>query len=185
MPKEVERYSKGDLKARFWDEGLREAEEKEKEILSMRKVIKAEDMPWEMSRDGKLKHIAHEKMSTRLQTLNVYLQEILPGSRTGKHRHFSEELFYVLEGKGYDIHFDPEFPVKEEKYVWGIQKEEKRFNWEEGDLVYIPVMVAHQHFNLDSAKPARIIVSNSRLLKHMGHPLIEQLENAPEYDPGK
>ena len=181
---ENEGYAQGELRVNFYDEGLKEVEEKQKSLEAKKKTIKAQDMPWEICAEGKLKHITNEKMDGRITSLDVYIQEIPPGGHTGKHRHMCEEAFYVLEGKGYDIHFDPDIRFRD-SYIWGIKKEAKKFEWEEGDLVYIPVMVAHQHFNADPQKRARIIVANTRLSMNMGCSRWEQLEDAPEYKPEK
>ncbi|NYT70345.1 hypothetical protein H0A67_19650, partial [Pusillimonas noertemannii] len=69
-----------------------------------KKVVHPEEMPWEMSRQGLLKHLLNEKMNTRMESVDAYMQLIPPGSRSGKHRHLAEECVYVLEGRGYDLH---------------------------------------------------------------------------------
>src|SRR5262249_23192953 len=66
-----------------------------------KKIIHPEDMPWEMSRQGLLKHLLNEQMHTRMETVDAYVQVIPPGSRSGKHRHLAEECLYVVEGHGY------------------------------------------------------------------------------------
>ena len=71
-----------------------------------KKIIHPEDMPWEMARQGLLKHLLNEQMHTRMETVDAYMQVIPPGSRSGKHRHLAEECLYVVEGHGYDLHQD-------------------------------------------------------------------------------
>ena len=63
-----------------------------------RKVIHPEDMPWEMSRQGLLKHLVNEAMNTRMETVDAYMQIIPPGSRSGKHR---GEIGYVTSQGGF------------------------------------------------------------------------------------
>mgnify|MGYP006138812355 CR=1 FL=1 len=65
-----------------------------------------EDMPWELSRHGLLKHLMNEGMNTRMETVDAYMLIIPPGSKSGKHRQLAEECLYVLEGRGYDLHQD-------------------------------------------------------------------------------
>ena len=55
-------------------------------------------LPWEMSRQGLLKHLLNEQMNTRMETVDAYMQIIPPGSRAGKHRHLAEECLYVAGG---------------------------------------------------------------------------------------
>ncbi|NIN36682.1 MAG: cupin domain-containing protein [Gammaproteobacteria bacterium] len=148
-----------------------------------KKVVTPQEMPWEMSRQGLLKHLINEQMNTRMETVDAYMQIIPPGSRSGKHRHLAEECLYVLEGKGYDMHQDCDIEITDE-YFWKPQEEIKRFEWEAGDIIYIPPNTIHQHFNADPDRPARLISSTNRIFKHCGLNDLEQIEDAPEFDPG-
>ncbi len=147
-----------------------------------KKIIQPADMPWEMARQGLLKHLINEQMNTRMETVDAYMQIIPPGSRSGKHRHLAEECLYVLEGKGYDLHQDCDVEITDD-YHWTPQDEIKRFEWQAGDVVYVPPNTIHQHFNADCDRPARLISSTNRIFKHCGLNDLEQIENAPEYEP--
>jgi uncharacterized RmlC-like cupin family protein len=147
-----------------------------------KKVVTPEDMPWEMSRQGLLKHLINEQMNTRMETLDAFMQIIPGGSRSGKHRHLAEECVYVLEGRGYDLHQDCDVEITD-TYFWKPQDEVKRFDWEAGDLIYIPPNTIHQHFNADPERPVRLISAINRIFKQSGLNDLEQLEDAPEYDP--
>ena len=147
------------------------------------KVVHPEDMPWEMSRQGLLKHLMNEAMNTRMETVDAYMQIIPPGSKSGKHRHLAEECLYVLEGKGYDLHQDCDVEITD-TYHWKPQDEVKRYDWEAGDVIYIPPNTIHQHFNADPDRPVRLISAINRIYNKFGLNDLEQLENAPEYEPG-
>jgi quercetin dioxygenase-like cupin family protein len=147
------------------------------------KVVAPNEMPWELSRQGLLKHLFNEQMNTRMETVDAYMQIIPPGSRSGKHRHLAEECLYVLEGKGYDLHQDCDIEITD-SYFWKPQDEIKRFEWEAGDVIYIPPNTIHQHVNADPDRPARLISSTNRIFKYCGLNDLEQVEDAPEYKPG-
>jgi quercetin dioxygenase-like cupin family protein len=147
-----------------------------------RKIVRPEDMPWEMSRQGLLKHLLNEQMNTRMETVDAYMQIIPPASRSGKHRHLAEECLYVLEGRGYDLHQDCDVEITD-TYHWTPQAEIKRYDWEAGDVIYIPPNTIHQHFNADSKRPVRLISATNRIYRYCGLNDLEQLEDAPEYDP--
>ena len=147
------------------------------------KVVHPEDMPWEMSRQGLLKHLMNEAMNTRMETVDAYMQIIPPGSKSGKHRHLAEECLYVLEGKGYDLHQDCDVEITD-TYHWKPQDEVKRYDWEAGDVIYIPPNTIHQHFNADPDRPVRLISAINRIYNKFGLNDLEQIENAPEYEPG-
>ena len=148
-----------------------------------KKVVTPDEMPGEMARQGVLKHLINDQMNTRMETVDAYMQIIPPGSRSGKHRHLAEECLYVLEGKGYDLHQDCDIEIVD-VYTWKPQDEVKRFEWEAGDIIYIPPNTIHQHFNADPNRPARLISSINRIFKYSGLNDLEQIEDAPEYKPG-
>ena len=148
-----------------------------------KKIVHPEDMPWEMSRQGLLKHLLNEGMNTRMETVDAYMLVIAPGSRSGKHRHLAEECLYVLEGRGYELHQDCDVEITD-TYHWKPQAEVKRYEWEAGDVIYIPPNTIHQHFNADPERPVRLISATNRIYKACGLNDLEQLENAPEYVEG-
>jgi hypothetical protein len=96
-----------------------------------KKIIHPEDMPWELSPQGLLKHLLNEGMNTRMETVDAYMLIIAPGSRSGKHRQLAEECLYVLEGRGYDLHQDCDVEITD-TYHWRPQDEVKRYEWEAG-----------------------------------------------------
>jgi len=149
-----------------------------------RKVLHPEDMPWEMSRQGLLKHLLNEQMNTRMETVDAYMQIIPPGSRSGRHRHLAEECLYVVEGRGYDLHQDCDVEITD-TYHWKPQDEVKRYEWEAGDVIYIPPNTIHQHFNAAADQPVRLISAINRIYKYCGLNDLEQIEDAPEYDAGR
>jgi hypothetical protein len=86
-----------------------------------------------------------------------------------------------LEGQGYDLHQDCDVEITD-TYHWTPQEEVKRYEWEAGDVIYIPPNTIHQHFNASADKPARLISIVNRIFKACGLNDLEQIEDAPEYD---
>ena len=123
-------------------------------------------------------------MNTRMETVDAYMQIIPPGSRSGKHRHLAEECLYVVEGRGYDLHQDSDVEITD-TYHWKPQERIQRFEWQAGDVIYIPPNTIHQHFNASPDKPVRLISAINRIFKSCGLNDLEQLEDAPEFDPTK
>jgi quercetin dioxygenase-like cupin family protein len=147
-----------------------------------KKIVHPEDMPWELSPQGLLKHLLNEGMNTRMETVDAYMLIIPPGSRSGRHRHLAEECLYVLEGRGYDLHQDCDVEITD-TYHWKPQDEVKRYEWEAGDVIYVPPNTIQQHFNADAERPVRLISVINRIYKAYGLNDLEQLDNAPEYVP--
>ena len=162
---------------------LDDAETAPERNAERKKVVHPHEMPWEMARQGLLKHLLNEGMNTRIETVDAYMQIVPPGSKSGKHRHLAEECLYVLEGRGYDMHQDCDVEITD-KYFWKPQELVQRFDYEAGDVVYVPPNTIHQHFNADTNKPLRLISVINRIFKHSGLNDLEQLEDAPEFQEG-
>ncbi len=181
---EHERWLQGELSADYYQEALADAGERPARDRLRRKVIKAHELPWENSPHGLLKHLANAQMDLRIETIDAYMQVIPPGSRSGRHRQLAEQAFYVLEGRGYDVHVDCDVEITD-TYHWRPQDVAQRFDWEAGDVVYIPPNTISQHFNADREQIARIAVVANRIYRQCGLNDLEQLETAPEYRPGE
>lgn len=78
------------------------------------------------------------------QTLHIHLEEYAPGGRSQKHGHVNEAVFYILDGKGYEIHD-------------GV-----RYEWKAGDIAIVHNNCVHQHHNADDHAPARALVIKTK-----------------------
>jgi len=179
---ETKAWLVGSQHGKLYQSLLSDASEMPARNAKRKKIVHNDEMPWEMARQGLLKHLLNAQMNTRMETVDAYMQVIPPGSRSGKHRHLAEECLYVVEGRGYDMHQDCDVEITD-TYRWIPQAEIKRHEWEAGDVIYIPPSTIHQHFNADPARPARLISCINRIYKNSGLNDLEQIEDAPEYDP--
>jgi uncharacterized RmlC-like cupin family protein len=120
-------------------------------------------------------------MNTKECCIDIYMQFIPGGGATGTSRHLSEEVAFVIEGEGHDLHYDVRFDCKDE-FVWEWETTPKRFEWGPGDFIYIPPYCAHKRFNSDPDTEARVIVVNSRIMKAIGFDWFDQLEPAQGFE---
>jgi gentisate 1,2-dioxygenase len=164
----------------FRAENLRNSEDFRRLYEQALNVVAAEDMPFENSPDGLLKHIVNERMNTRECCVEAYMQFLPPGGKSGKHRHMWEEVIFVAEGSGYDLHWDLKFDCIDE-FTWDWETVPRHYDWTRGDFIYVPPFTIHQHFNADPATETRLIVISNRIVKVMGFNWLDQLENAPGY----
>jgi quercetin dioxygenase-like cupin family protein len=136
-------------------------------------------MPWEHSSDGLIKHLVHHRLNTRECCVEAYMQFLKAGERSGKHRHMWEEIIFVAEGAGHDLHWDLKFDCLD-AFKWEWADVPKKFEWKRGDFVYIPPFTSHQHF---ATEDARLIMMSNRMVKEMGFDWFDQVENAPGFEP--
>ena len=167
----------GTRTANFRTEDIANSAEYRKAYEFAASVVSPEDQPFEQSPDGLIKHLVHEKMDTREHCVDAYMQFIEPGGRTGKHRHMWEEVIFVAEGSGHDLHWDVKFDCLD-KYEWDWETEPKKSEWQRGDFIYIPPFSIHQHVNTGQTE-ARLIVISNRIVKAMGFNWLDQVEKAP------
>ncbi len=103
------------------------------------RVIKGKDMPW---RGGPLHWVKNMLTpdTSPCQSLYSHVDDYAPGSYSQKHGHMNEAMFYILEGRGYDVH------------------DGERHDWEAGDVCIVHNGTVHQHFNADPQRPARALI---------------------------
>ncbi len=167
----------GDLKADYFSRSLAASAAFRAAEQERHNYVKAAEMPWEDSAHGLIKHLLNAEMNTREHCLDIYMLFLEEGGWSGKHRHLSEELLYVVEGEGYDLHWDVNFDCQD-AYIWDWHKEPSRHDWKEGQFIYIPPYTLHRHFNAHPDKPARIISVTSRIVKAMGFDWFDQIEES-------
>lgn len=182
--REKETWTAGTSAVSYYREQLQAAAARAERDRARRKIVKPAEMPWELAPHGLLKHMVNERMNIRVETVDIWMQILLPGSRSGKHRHTAEEGVYVVEGRGYDLHWDGDFEIGD-VYRFVEAPEPKRFEWKAGDLIYVPPCTTHQHFNLDPQSPCRLIFAQNRIYRWSGLDGLVQIDNAPEYDAGR
>ena len=78
------------------------------------------------------------------QNLQVHFVELSPGKSNNGHGHQNEAIFYVLEGRGYEIHDDA------------------RYDWEAGDTVIVHTDSVHRHFNASADERALCLVVKAK-----------------------
>ncbi|MGH3634173.1 MAG: cupin domain-containing protein [Mycobacterium sp.] len=93
------------------------------------------------------------------QTMQVHFVELPPESSNRGHGHQNEAAFYILEGAGYEIHDD------------------KRYDWKQGDLVFVHTDSVHRHFNPYDKKAVALVMKAKCTWMFMG--LIQQGRGGP------
>jgi gentisate 1,2-dioxygenase len=97
------------------------------------------------------------------QVLYAHFVVLAPGGKSDKHGHMNEAMFYILDGKGHEIHD-------------GV-----RYDWEAGDVVVVENACVHQHFNDDPNRPVRALVIKAKpLYLFMNLVMQEVIEEAPK-----
>jgi quercetin dioxygenase-like cupin family protein len=99
------------------------------------------------------------------QTIQVHFVELPPRSSNHGHGHQNEAAFYILEGRGYEIHDD------------------QRYDWAKGDLVIVHTDSVHRHYNPYDEPATCIIIKAKSTFMYLG--LIQQGRSGPVTDEDK
>lgn len=99
------------------------------------------------------------------QNLQVHFVEIPAGKANHGHGHQNEAVFYILEGKGHEIHDD------------------KRYDWEAGDIVIVHSDSVHRHFNDGEVTATAFVMKAKSTWMYFG--LLQQGRSGPVQDEDK
>ncbi len=155
----------------FWDKlfELRDKDRADKKDALVN--ILAKDLPLEINRQGLMYWYLHPLIDdTVIKPFTFYVQEIPPGSRSGRLKVQGGQIFYVWEGRGYTTLDGAKHP------------------WEAGAVLQLPLRplgVIYQHFNEDPDNRVRLIAVEPNTAGALGMDRgcgFEQLENCPEYE---
>jgi quercetin dioxygenase-like cupin family protein len=165
-----ERFGPREEWGRIWTDGVDER----------KKVVKPSDTVWETTRDGRVRLLcSQETPDVRVFSVDVYEQEIPPGSRSAKHWHMADEVAYVISGSGESLQWEVESEIAE-RYYARVAKEPTVWDFNADDTVYVPQNHQHQYVNTGAA-PLRLLIVQNRLVKQLGYDTVAYLEDAPEY----
>jgi quercetin dioxygenase-like cupin family protein len=144
------------------------------------KVLKPDDTPWEWTPFGRVRKLAGEGVPLRIKGADAYLHEIPAASRSGRRWQMADEVVYVLEGSGYDLHWDVDVEIDDQFYA-RIAKAPSRHEWKQGDVIWVPQNTVVQRFNTSPDASARLIGASNRMFRHLGYSRLVHLESAPEF----
>ena len=134
----------------FYKDAVEASKRFREDYKSRLRVVKSKDMPYEMSPDGLIKHVMHENLNTAECCVDAYMQFIEADKKSGKHRHLSEEICVVLEGRG------------------STEVGKEQFDWEENDIFVLPNFLWRRHRNTGSKEAVLYAVSDLPLLEKIG-----------------
>jgi quercetin dioxygenase-like cupin family protein len=144
------------------------------------KVVKSADTVWETTRDGKVRVLcSKDTPNVRVFSVDVYEQEIAPGSRSAKHLHMADEVAYVVSGSGESLQWEVAAEIAE-RYYARVAQEPTSHDFRADDTVYVPQNHVHQYVNTGD-EPLRLVVVQNRLIKYLGYDNVVYYEDAPEF----
>ena len=132
-----------------------------KALIEEKRVYSSTDVPWKGGPGQYGKHIISPQASSVIQSLETHIEAYAPGAFGQKHGHLNSAVFYVLKGRGHDVHDGRHIP------------------WKAGDVMIVENGCVHQHFNDDPEEEAILLVFKAKPLFLFMHLLFQKIVEWP------
>jgi quercetin dioxygenase-like cupin family protein len=143
------------------------------------KVVKRGDTDWQDTPDGRVRVLtSKDRTDQRIVSVDVYEQEIPSRGRSGRHWHMSDEVAYVIAGRGRSLQWEVEAEIAE-RYYARVAKEPTEHPFTAGDTIYVPTNTVHRYVN-EGDEPLTLLVGQNRIFKHIGYDNVVVLEPASD-----
>lgn len=136
-----------------------------KQVLSQPRVFPSSEKPYKGGPVRFSKTIVAPQTAEVTQMIECHIDVYAPGASSQKHGHMNSAVFYILEGKGYDVH------------------DGQRYDWEAGDVCIVENACVHQHINDDPAHPAKVLIMKAKPLFLFAHLVYQKIVEYPSDEP--
>jgi quercetin dioxygenase-like cupin family protein len=131
------------------------------ELFTQPRVYPTKDHKWKGGPTTYGKKIINPQVAKVAQSIETHVECFAPGGYGQKHGHMNSAVFFVLKGRGYDVHDGRKLP------------------WEAGDALIVENGCVHQHFNDDPDNEAITIVMKAKPLFLFMHMLFQRVVDYP------
>jgi quercetin dioxygenase-like cupin family protein len=135
------------------------------ELFSQPRVYHSKDWKWKGGPQNFGKKIVNPGSVKIAQSIEMHLDCFAPGGYGQRHGHMNSAVFYVLKGKGHDVH------------------DRRRLDWEAGDALIVENGCVHQHFNDDPNGEAIVLVAKAKPLFLFMHMIFQKVAAWPPKEP--
>ncbi len=135
------------------------------ELFNQPRVYKSRDWKWKGGPQNFGKKIINPQAVKVAQSIEAHLDVYAPGGYGQKHGHMNSAVFFVLKGKGHDVH------------------DGNRLDWEAGDALIVENGCVHQHFNDDPKDESIVLIMKAKPLFLFMHMLFQKVVAYPPKDP--
>ncbi|MCH7486115.1 MAG: cupin domain-containing protein [Proteobacteria bacterium] len=135
------------------------------ELFDQPRVYSSKDWTWGGGPQNYGKKIINPQAVKVVQSIETHIDAFAPGGHGQKHGHMNSAVFYVLKGKGHDVH------------------DGKRHDWEAGDALIVGNGCVHQHFNDDPDEESVVLIMKAKPLFLFMHMMFQKVVHYPPKDP--
>ena len=129
------------------------------------RVFSSDKIKWKGGPQAYGKHIINPKDVQVAQSIETHIHAFAPNGYAQNHGHMNTATFYVMRGKGYDIH------------------DGQRIEYEAGDMLLVESGCVHQHFNSSADEEMIVVVMKAKPLFLFMHMVFQKTVQLPPKDP--
>lgn len=135
------------------------------ELFSQPRVYSTQDLKWKGGPQTYGKKVVNPQAAKIAQSIETHVEVFSPSGYGQKHGHMNSAVFFVLKGKGHDVH------------------DGRRIDWEAGDALLVENGCVHQHFSDDAKDETIILVMKAKPLFLFMHLIFQEVVEFPPSEP--
>lgn len=139
--------------------------EMKEELYSQPRVIRTVDMKWKGGPQSFGKKVINPQACKLAQSIETHVDVYAPGGYGQTHGHMNSAVFFVLKGKGHDIH------------------DGRRLDWEAGDALIVENACVHQHLSDDHDDETIVLIMKAKPLFLFMHMVFQKMVEWPPTEP--
>jgi mannose-6-phosphate isomerase-like protein (cupin superfamily) len=136
-----------------------------KTLYNQPRVYSSRTWKWKGGPQNYGKKIINPQSAEVAQSIECHIDAYAPGGHGQKHGHMNSAVFYVLKGRGHDVHDGRHIP-------WGA-----------GDALIVENSCVHQHFNDDPDNEAIMLIMKAKPLFLFMHMIFQKMVVYPPKEP--
>jgi gentisate 1,2-dioxygenase len=138
-----------------------------KALLEAPRVYSSRNIAWKGGPQHYGKKVINPQATAVTQSIETHVEAYAPSAYGQKHGHLNSAVFFVLKGRGHDIHDGRHIP------------------WQAGDVMIVENGCVHQHFNDDADNEAIVLVMKAKPLFLFMHLLFQKIVTYPPKTPAE
>jgi quercetin dioxygenase-like cupin family protein len=131
------------------------------ELFSQPRVYSSKNLKWKGGPHFYGKKVINPQSVKVAQSIETHIEVYAPAGRSQKHGHMNSAVFYILKGKGHDVH------------------DGRRLDFEAGDALIVENGCVHQHFSDSDEDEAIILVMKAKPLFLFMHMMFQKVVDFP------
>lgn len=135
------------------------------ELYSQPRIYPTQDLKWKGGPQNFGKKVINPQAVKVAQSIETHVDVFAPGGYGQKHGHMNSAVFFVLKGRGHDVH------------------DGRRIDWDTGDALIVENACVHQHLSDDTEGETICLIMKAKPLFLFMHMIFQEVVEYPPKTP--